>query len=337
MKKFLAAALMTTFLAGCSMGQSRETVDVVQDSINGVVYIENHLTETEGGLGTGFFIKENHIITNHHVIVGGGTIYVFSHKSNQKYEARVVASDRVSDIAILEIVDWELFKTNEDYDILPVGDSNEMDLGEKVIIIGHPWGLKWTISEGIISAKKRKPNATPKFLDQVDANIFEGNSGGPVLNRSGEVVCISEIMLSGKGGSVGLCIPTSLFKKVYYDLTVLKEVQWRTAKISISLTDDGSAVKVGEVDASGPAARAGLEAGDIIETMTTSNGTFEVNDPADLQNQMAVLRGDDRQISVTINRNGETMTFVIITDMRTEKDFVQVLDEEEQKMQKQAQ
>jgi S1-C subfamily serine protease len=234
--KYIIIAFISFFLIGC---KEVSTTDIVNQKINGVVLISNDVTETQGGIGTGFIIG-NKIVTNLHVVEGNGKITVYSGNSDRKYEAIVAFQDPVADIAVLTLKDWDAFKKNETPVGLEFGDSEEANVGDRVVVIGHPWGLLWSVSEGIISAKDRRVNQNPKFLDQTDAKLYQGNSGGPVFNEEGQVVCISNMMLSQEGGSYGFCIPSNLAKKVLYDFEKFGEVRWRVLNVLTELTDNGS-------------------------------------------------------------------------------------------------
>ena len=258
--KYALIGLLAFILIGCDR-VPKNTIDLVDAVKNGTVLIENKIDTTNGGIGTGFIIGENLIITNNHVIDGKGKISVLSHHDQVRYEATVIHADPIVDLAILEIKKWDEFKSHEKVTILPLGDSDLSVPGSKVVIIGHPWGLTWTVSEGIVSAKDRRTGPNPKYVDQVDAKIYEGNSGGPVFNEYGEVVCVSELMISGNGGSYGFCIPSNLLKKVVNDFQSFKEVRWRAINVSIGLTDDGSSVIINSIDAGGAAEKAGIKAG----------------------------------------------------------------------------
>ena len=306
------------------LGTFKSTAQIVREAKKGTVLIENKIDTTNGGVGTGFIIGENLIVTNDHVIQGNGTITVVSAHDQTRYEAEVISTDPIVDIAIIKLKKWDEFKQHEGAVILPIGDSRETLEGDKVVVIGHPWGLTWSISEGILSSKNRRMGANPKYVDQVDANIFQGNSGGPVFNEHGEVICVSELMFEGKGGSYGLCIPSVLLKKVISDFQMFGEVRWRAMNVSIGLTEDGNSVIVNSLDANGAADKAGIKVDDKILAIYTPNNHpagLVVTDVNSLVSEMATMGGADEKIKVLIERNGEKQMIDVITNYKLSKEY----------------
>jgi len=199
-----------------------------------------------------------------------------------------------------------------------------MKQGDKVIVVGHPWGLTWTVSEGILSGKHRRAGQNPKFMDQVDANLFQGNSGGPIFNANGEVICVSTMMLAMDGGSYGFCVPSNLVKKIIHDFNVFGEVRWRALNISASLTDDGSSVIVSSLEPDGAASKAGIKEGDrILEIITEKNHPkgIIISNPNDLITELATLNGDDEKVKLVIERNGEKMMIDVVTNFRLSSEY----------------
>lgn len=300
------------------------TVELVNMVKPGTVLIENKIDTANGGIGTGFILSDNVIITNNHVIEGKGKLTVVSSNSSKRYEAEVIYTDSVVDLAVIKLKDWNKFDAEEHPVNLTLGDSELSKEGSKVVIVGHPWGLTWTISEGIISAKDRRNGPNPKYVDQVDAKLFQGNSGGPVFNEKGEVVCVSELMLTGEGGSYGFCIPSNLVKKVLNDFEKFGKVKWRAINVQVGLTDDGAFVILKDVEPGGAAGKAGLKADDkILEIYTPKNHPKSVkpNDGDDLITEMAQMNGDDEIIKLLIERNGEKMMFDVKTNYRLSEEY----------------
>ena len=321
MKKFLAASLLSLALVGCSPMTAKE---VFNESVNGVVLIQNRIDASNGGTGTGFILEDNQIITNHHVIDGTGKLFVFSNKSGKEYAAQVVYADPISDIAIIRLQDWEMFEANEKPDNLSLGDSNLLLPGEKVIVIGHPWGLTWTVSEGILSGMHRRAGANPKFMNQIDANLFQGNSGGPIFNENGKIICVSNMMLAMEGGSYGFCVPSNLVKKVIHDFNVVGEVRWRVLNVSAGLTDDGQSVIIQELESDGAAAKSGIEKGDIILGIVADSNSASikrVSTPNDLITTLALMNGNDEEITLLIDRKGEKKMITVKTNYRKSADY----------------
>lgn len=300
------------------------TAELVQMVEDGTVLIGNEIDTTNGGIGTGFILNDNQVVTNHHVVAGNGKLFVYSSNSQRKYPAEIVYKDEIADLAVLRIVDWEVYKKNEHPVNLTLGNSDEMRVGDKVVVIGHPWGLMWTISEGILSAKNRRMGPNPKHLDQVDAKLYQGNSGGPIFNENGEIICVSNMMLTREGGSYGFCIPSDLVRKVIHDFNTFKEVRWRALNIAVDLTEDGSYVKVSSLDADGAAAKAGIKEGDkLLEIITPKNHPHgvKITDANVLISELAVLDGSDELVKLIIERNGEKMMIDVKTNYKLSSDY----------------
>lgn len=319
--KYLLTAVLATFLAGCA---EAKTSDIVADVKDGVVYITNEISPTQGGAGTGFIVNDNQIVTNLHVVDGPGKISVYSDDSQRKYAATIVYKDPVADIAVLRLHDWELFEKNETPVNLSLGRSDAMQLGDRVIVIGHPWGLTWTVSEGIISGKDRRPGQNPRFLFQVDANLFQGNSGGPIFNDRGQVICVSTLMLAMEGGSYGFCVPSDLVEKILYDFNVFGNIRWQVMNVSAGLTEDGSSVILNEVESGGAADKAGLKKGDKVVAVHTPHNVpngVKVTSPNDLITELAKLNGDESNVRLLIDRNGELMMIEVKTNFRLSEEY----------------
>ena len=159
-------------------------------------------------------------------------------------------------------------------------------------------------------------------MDQLDAKLYQGNSGGPVFNEKGEVVCISAMMLTGEGGSYGFCIPSILAQKVLADLEEFKEVRWRSLNLSVEQLEN-SIVKIAEVQPNKAADKAGLKSGDIIKTLYNKeyNEGLKVLSTLDLLTALAIMNGSEEKISLEIERNGETLVIDVITDFKVSAEF----------------
>lgn len=219
-------------------------------------------TPPTSGLGTGFFIKENYIITNYHVAGDPAfKLKVGNETSDKMYEAEVIYGDKDTDIAVIKLKNWDEFKKdNPQVTYLKFSDTLPK-VTDPVWVIGHPWGLFYSISKGIVSNEGRKsPASFPMWWIQTDAHVYEGNSGGPLLNDEGEVLGINSVMIAQTGGSYGFAIPESLIRKVISDLENYKQVRWA----SLGITFEGPGIKVKDLSADGAAKKAGLQAGDTI-------------------------------------------------------------------------
>ena len=193
------------------------------------------------GQGSGFVIdKEGHILTNYHVIADARQVEVTLH-NRKKYKATVVGTDPPHDLAVIQI---------KAPDLVPavLGDSRNLQVGQKVYAIGNPFGLAGTMTRGIVSSIRpvREPNgATIDEAIQTDAAINPGNSGGPLMNWHGEVIGINTMILSsvGQNAGIGFAIPINTAKAVLNDLMTLGRVRRpalgvRTIPIGPELADE---------------------------------------------------------------------------------------------------
>ncbi len=175
------------------------------------------------GQGSGFIIdKEGHILTNYHVIADARQVEVTLH-NRKKYKATIIGSDTAHDLAVIQIKAPELVPA-------VLGDSRNLQVGQKVYAIGNPFGLAGTMTRGIVSSIRpvREPNgATIDEAIQTDAAINPGNSGGPLMNWHGEVIGINTMILSsvGQNSGVGFAIPINTAKAVLNDLMTLGRVR----------------------------------------------------------------------------------------------------------------
>src|SRR5271165_3825713 len=221
------------------------------------------------GQGSGFIIdKEGHVLTNYHVIENARQVEVTLH-NRKKYSASVVGTDRSHDLAII------LIKA-PDLSPMTLGDSRNLQVGQKVYAIGNPFGLAGTLTSGIVSSIRSVQEPTGTTIDeaiQTDAAINPGNSGGPLLNRHGEVIGINTMIASGVGQSsgIGFAIPVNTAKAVLNDLVTLGRVRRpalgiRTIPIDPEIADElGLAADYGllivQAVPGGSADRAGLRGG----------------------------------------------------------------------------
>jgi S1-C subfamily serine protease len=223
------------------------------------------------GQGSGFVIdKDGHILTNYHVIADARQVEVTLH-NRKKLKATIVGTDPGHDLAVIQI---------KASDLVPavLGDSHNLQVGQKVYAIGNPFGLAGTMTRGIVSSIRpvREPNGT--MIDeaiQTDAAINPGNSGGPLMNWHGEVIGINTMILSNgveQNSGIGFAIPINTAKAVLNDLVTLGRVRRpalgvSTIPISPELADEiGLPVDYGllvvRVSPGGAAEAAGLRGGD---------------------------------------------------------------------------
>ena len=261
------------------------------------------------GTGSGFIISaDGLILTNHHVVDGADEIKVRL-TDNREFTGKVLGSDAKTDIAVVKI-------EAKDLPYLTMGNSDELKVGEWVAAIGSPFGLDNTVTSGIVSAKSRKlPSDQYVPFIQTDVAVNPGNSGGPLFNMKGEVVGINSQIFSTSGGFMGLsfAIPSNLAMQIKDQLVKNGKVtRGRIGVVIQSVTQDlaesfgmkaPKGAIVSQVEKDGPAAKAGLQEGDII---TAVNGKA-IDDSVD----MPVIIGSMAPGSIaklSIIRNNKDMT-----------------------------
>jgi S1-C subfamily serine protease len=277
------------------------------------------------GQGSGFVIdKDGHILTNYHVIAEARQVEVTMH-NRKKYKATVIGTDPAHDLAVIQI---------KATDLVPavLGDSHNLQVGQKVYAIGNPFGLAGTMTRGIVSSIRpvREPNgATIDEAIQTDAAINPGNSGGPLMNWHGEVIGINTMILSSvnQNAGIGFAIPINTAKAVLNDLMTLGRVRRpalgvRTIPISPELADEiGLPADYGllilQVTPGGSADLAGLRGGDqrayLGNSLIMLGGDLivaidgeKVTDEDDLAQMMNDHRAGD-SVKITIYRGKKKM------------------------------
>lgn len=268
--------------------------------------------------GSGVIIsKEGYIVTNNHVIENSTSIEVVLN-DRRSFEARLIGADPATDIALLKI-------EADSLTVIPIGNSDNLKIGEWVLAIGNPFNLTSTITAGIVSAKARninildhKAGAVESFI-QTDAAVNPGNSGGALINTDGQLVGINTAIASQTGSFTGyaFAVPVSIVKKVVSDLMEYGTVQ--RALLGIRITelnaeiakekglDKVNGVFIESVSEGSAADDAGLEKGDIILSVNGNN----TNTVAQLQEQINRFRPGDKT-NLTFSRNGKVNTTNII-------------------------
>ena len=220
------------------------------------------------GLGSGFIISaDGYLMTNHHVVEGSEQITV-TLADKREFSAKLIGSDQRTDVALLKI----------DASGLPsvrIGDPNRLRVGEWVIAIGSPFGLESTVTAGIVSAKARDTGEFLPFI-QTDVAVNPGNSGGPLINLRGEVVGINSQIFTTSGAFAGIsfAIPIDEAMRVQEQLRASGRVVRGRIGVTIGTVSREVAEAIGlgkpqgalvtAVDPEGPAAKAGIEAGDVV-------------------------------------------------------------------------
>ena len=272
---------------------------------------------TQSGVGSGFIVSEDgQILTNAHVVDGADTVRV-TLKDGRTFEGTVLGSDPVTDVAVIDL----------DANDLPTLAVSEAELlpGEVAIAIGNPLGLDNTVTVGIVSATGRTsgqvgiPDKRVDFI-QTDAAINPGNSGGPLLNARGEVIGMNTAIIQGANG-IGFAIPIDAVQRISTQLVADGKVDHPfigirmvdlTAEVRDSINRDpsirfrveaDSGVLVAEVVPGSPAAKAGMQSGDVVSQV---NG--EVISTSQEVQQAVEDNGLDRDLRVSISRNGNSQT-----------------------------
>jgi S1-C subfamily serine protease len=259
------------------MEVEKKTIEIYRKTLPSVVNVSNikvarHLfygsVEIPQGAGSGFVWDESgYIVTNYHVVHGGSSFIVTFHHDSKQYKAELVGSEPKKDIAVLKLLEKPSKLTS-----IAVGSSKELYVGQMSLAIGSPFGLDSTLTTGVISALGRKIEGYGgvKIHDmiQTDAAINMGNSGGPLMNSSGELIGMNTMIFSTSGSSagVGFAVPVDTIKMIVPQL--IKHGKIIRPGLGIGIAPDGFKQKLGikdngiivyYVDEDGAAAKAGLQ------------------------------------------------------------------------------
>lgn len=264
--------------------------------------------QIQRGTGSGVIVSaDGTVLTNQHVIEGASSIKV-ELNDKKTFTAKVVGSDKPSDLAVLKIEAGDL-------PFLNFSNSDEVRVGDIVLAIGNPLGIGQSVTEGIISAKGRQTGISDGSYEdflQTDAPINQGNSGGALINLNGELIGINSQILSMSGGNIGIgfAIPSNMAKSVMEQL--LKDGKVRRGRLGVttqSITEDlaksldlgdTKGVLINDVLKGSAAENAGIKRGDVI---TAVNGE-KIEDGNVLRNKIAAtLPGTE--VEITLNRGGK--------------------------------
>jgi serine protease Do len=263
-------------------------------------------------LGSGFIISsDGYVVTNNHVVASGGDIIVRLSRGTE-HSARVVGTDPPTDLALLKIDAATLA-------VLPLGDSDRLQVGEPVMAIGNPFGLDQTVTTGIVSAKERFIGSGPydEFV-QTDASINPGNSGGPLLDSRGAVVGINSAIFSQSGGSIGIgfAIPINLAKTMLLQLRDQGKVVRGYLGVSVRPVTPEAAESTGLKDQKGvliesvvegsPAEKAGVQKGDVIVAVNEQ----AIGMPPELTRRIVGTPPGTR-VELSIVRKGKSITLPV--------------------------
>lgn len=323
----------------------QNNIEVYKATSPGVVYIQSTTTVRDFGIferpvegaGSGSIIDEQgNILTNYHVIANTEKLTV-SFGSGKSYPAKVVGRDPDTDLAVIRLLETP----KEALTIVPMGDSDKLIVGQKVLAIGNPFGLDRTLTTGVISGLQRPIRAQNRRqiegAIQTDASINPGNSGGPLLDSHGRMIGINSQIESTSGSSagVGFAIPINIAKRVVPEL--IKNGEVKRPKLGIVPRDVetlqnqvrlpvSSGVLIWQVQPGGPAANAGLRG-----MVQTEDGDIELGDiivgvdGEKINNNDELYRALNKHqlgetVSVEVFRNGTRMTVPVrlseVTDPR---------------------
>jgi serine protease Do/serine protease DegQ len=268
--------------------------------------------------GSGVIVdtKNGYIVTNAHMVENATEITV-ALIDDRELKAEVVGSDTRSDVAVLRVKEGRLPAE------IRLADSSKLEVGDFVIAIGNPFGLQHSVTSGIVSALGRSGITRDNYEDfiQTDAAINPGNSGGALISMNGELVGINSAILSRSGGNMGIgfAIPSNMVRSVMEQLIQFGEVNRGQLGVSVlSLTsdyrkslglgDDIQGALVSQVAEGSAAARAGIQAGDVI---TTLHGQ-PVKGAAELRNSIGMLKvGDSVEIDLLRDGKPKRLTAVL--------------------------
>jgi Do/DeqQ family serine protease len=290
------------------------------------------------GTGSGVIVSsQGYIVTNNHVIENASEIQVILN-DNSKYDAKVVGADPATDIAVLKI-------EGENFPAIPIGNSDELKIGEWVLAVGNPFNLTSTVTAGIVSAKARNINLLSErsaqdvvpiesFI-QTDAAVNPGNSGGALVNTRGELIGINTAIASQTGSYAGysFAVPVNLVDKVMRDLIDFGIVQRGYLGVQISdisqdikeknKLKDLKGVFIAKVVEGGSADKAGLKDGDVILKI----GSKEVNSVAALQEEIGKRRPGDK-VNLTIRqKDGDLVSKELV--LRNQDGDTELMSKEE--------
>ena len=255
--------------------------------------------------GTGFVVdSDGHVVTNQHVVDTAQTVEVRFAEGGEE-QARVIATDRSTDLAVLEV-------DLSGHSVTPIdlGSSADVEVGDSVYAIGNPFGLERSFTAGIVSAVDRDIRAPNGFTIndaiQTDAPVNQGNSGGPLLDTEGNVIGVVSQIASETGGNVGIgyAVPSDTVREVVEAL--LRDGEIERAYLGVRLTETDDGVRLADVIEGEPADNANLQSGDVVLEAAGK----PVESAADIQDAVAA-RKPGEQLEVRIRRGGDERTVTV--------------------------
>ncbi|MBI3288875.1 MAG: trypsin-like peptidase domain-containing protein [Elusimicrobia bacterium] len=327
---FLLLAVAPAFTASALLPEEENTIRIFKEASASVVYVTNvainqspYMDELAipQGAGSGYvWDQKGHIVTNYHVVQGGDAFLVTMRDQTQ-LEATLVGADPTKDIAVLRVT-----RSVDKLKPIRVGSLDSLQVGQKTIAIGNPFGLDHTMTTGVISALGREVQGvggvTIRDMIQTDAAINPGNSGGPLLDSSGNLIGMNTIIFSRSGASagIGFAVPVSFIRRIVPQLIQFGKVVRPGLGISIlnpqqkyNLLGDEPGVVVNSISPGSPAAKAGLRGlrrlpggGVAIGDIIIGVDNFQIADFDDLYNAFDRYKAGDT-VALKVLRGGKTL------------------------------
>lgn len=284
------------------------------------------LPDTPGGsrevasAGSGVIVDavNGYILTNHHVVEGADKIQI-SLQDDTTLDAEIVGSDAATDIAVIKVDPEHLTD-------LPIGNSDDVEVGDFVIAIGNPFGLGHTVTSGIVSALGRTGISRNGYEDfiQTDASINPGNSGGALVNMNGELVGINSAIISRSGGNVGIgfAVPSEIARSVMRQLLDFGEVRRGLLGVSIQTIDKESANALGSEVESGAListiepGSAAEDAGLLVDDIIVGVNDKKIDSSRELMNAIG-LKGSGEEVNIEFVRGGKRQNVVATLGQQT--------------------
>ncbi len=303
-------------VAVTSRAKSQPVAEGVPDDLQrffGQQGMQQQQPRIEHGIGSGVIISpDGYIVTNNHVVDGATEIKV-TLSDRRILSAKVVGTDPLTDLAVIKVDGTNLPN-------IPIGDSSSLHPGQTVLAFGNPFGFRFTVTRGIVSALNRPnpyaddPHKPGQFI-QTDAAINPGNSGGPLVNARGEVVGINTFLISPSGSfsGMGFAIPTQIVNPVVQSLVRYGKVSH--ARMGVGITDvtpenakffdvhDSDGAVITQVESGSAGAKAGLKVGDVITQM---NGK-KVTDAGQLQMEVGEMT-PGTEVALQVVRDGKSIS-----------------------------
>jgi len=258
------------------------------------------------GAGSGFIVDPSGVIVTNNHVVGRAERIVVSLTDGRQFPARLIGQDQLTDIAVIKI------EAGGPLPFVTWGDSRRMEVGDWILSAGNPFGLRGSVTAGIVSAEGRDLGSGPfdNFL-QIDAPVNPGNSGGPVFNMDGQVIGVSAVIVSPTGASVGIgfAIPSDSAAPVVRQLMAKGTIArgW----LGVSLEDGEAGAAVAGLEPTGPAASAGLRTGDLVVAVDGA----AVASARDLIRAVATV-APGKRTRVTVHRDGQTLDVPVVVGQR---------------------